>query len=325
MESDKSKEQSTQTRGDKARSQKAKSTKRRKKIIFIALGIIFTLVLLTYGGALYLLGQMERDEIPMDDDSLGIEPGTGTRGITNIAIFGIDSEDDVVGRSDSIMILTLDQVNDKIKITSIMRDSYVNIPGRRMDKINHAYAFGGPELALKTINQNFGLDVRHYISVNFTSMPAIIDAIGGVELTITDREAREVSGIDGGGTHLLTGEQALAFSRIRKIDSDFERARRQRDVMEAVIRSTFGVSVTSYPKMLNNVLPYTTTNLGSNQILSLGGRAVMNNIRTIQQVQFPPASIAKGQIINGVWYYVFDLEQGAEKLRKYIFEDVPMQ
>lgn len=319
MDNDKVQEQEILTR-----SNKTSKSRKRKKIIFITLGIIASLALLAYGGALYLLGQMGREEIPLDDESLGIEQGTGTRGITNVAIFGIDSEDGMVGRSDSIMILTLDQINDKIKITSIMRDSYVDIPGRRMDKINHAYAFGGPELALKTINQNFGLDIRHYVSVNFTSMPAIIDAVGGVELAITDREAREIRGIDSGGTHLLTGEQALSFSRIRKIDSDFERARRQRDVMESVIKSAFRIPVTSFPRTLNNILPHTTTNLGSNQILSLGGKAVMNNVRNIQQVQFPPASIAKGQIINGVWYYVFDLEQGAKKLSQYIFEDVPM-
>ncbi|QNO15822.1 LCP family protein [Alkalicella caledoniensis] len=303
---------------------KITKAQKRKRIIIITAIVLALLLVVGYVTALYLLGRMEREKIPQDDDSLGIEKGTGVKGITNIAIFGIDSEDGMKGRSDSIMILTLDEKNDKIKITSIARDSYVDIPGRKMDKINHAYAFGGPELAIKTINQNFGLDIRHFVSVNFTSMPAIIDAVGGVEVKITDREAREVPGINSGGTHLLNGQQALRFSRIRKIDSDFERSRRQRDVMESVIKAAFKTPVTSYPGMLNKVLPHLTTNLTSNQILSMGGRAVMNNISTIEQVQFPPASIAKGQIVNGVWYYVFDLNEGSKKLSEYIFQDIPI-
>lgn len=308
---------------DKPKSNITKAQK-RKRIIIITAIVLALLLVVGYVTALYLLGRMEREKIPQDDDSLGIEKGTGVKGITNIAIFGIDSEDGMKGRSDSIMILTLDEKNDKIKITSIARDSYVDIPGRKMDKINHAYAFGGPELAIKTINQNFGLDIRHFVSVNFTSMPAIIDAVGGVEVKMTDREAREVPGINSGGTHLLNGQQALRFSRIRKIDSDFERSRRQRDVMESVIKAAFKTPVTSYPGMLNKVLPHLTTNLTSNRILTMGGRTVANNISTIEQVQFPPASIAKGQIVNGVWYYVFNLNEGSKKLSEYIFQDIPI-
>lgn len=297
---------------------------RRNKIIIVVAVVLVFLMATGYLTALYYLGRMEREEIPVDDESLGIETGVGSKSITNIAVFGIDSEDGMRGRSDSMMIVTLDTKNDKIKITSIMRDSYVNISGRGMDKINHAYAFGGPELAIKTINTNFGLDIRHYVSVNFTSMPAIIDAVGGVELVVSDREAREIPGIDGGGTHVLDGQQALRFSRIRKIDSDFERSRRQRDIMESVIKAGFNTPMTAYPRMLNEVLPHLTTNLTSNQILSLGARAVLHNANNIEQVQFPPAHIAKGQLINGVYYYVFDLEEAARLLNQYIFEDTPI-
>ena len=306
------------------KTEQSKRTRRKRIIIIVAVVLVF-LMAAGYLTALYYLGRMEREEIPVDDESLGIERGVGSRSITNIAVFGIDSEDGMRGRSDSIMILTLDTKNNKVKITSLMRDSYVNIPGRGMDKINHAYAFGGPELAIKTINSNFGLDIRHYVSVNFTSMPAIIDAVGGVEVVVTDREAREIPGIDAGGTHVLSGQQALRFSRIRKIDSDFERSRRQRDVMESVIQAGFKTPMTAYPKMLNEVLPLLTTNLSSNQILSLGGRAVLSNANNIEQVQFPPANIAKGQIINRVYYYVFDLEEGARLLSEYIFEDKPIK
>lgn len=298
--------------------------KTRKRALYIILITVVGLIILGYAGSLFLLSQMERELISQDDESLGIEKGVGRRGITNIAIFGIDSEDGMSGRSDAIMILTLDEVHKKIKITSLMRDSYVDIPGRGMDKINHAYSFGGPALAIKTINQNLKLDNRHYVSVNFTSMPAIIDAVGGVEVVITDREARELSGISGGGTHLLNGEQALRFSRIRKIDSDFERTRRQRDIMESTIESALNAPVTSYPVMLGKVFPHLTTNLTSNQIMNLGSTTLLKNMNTIEQAQFPTPSLGRGQMISGVYYYVFDLVEGARRLGRFIYHDEPL-
>ena len=206
-----------------------------------------------------------------------------------------------------------------------MRDSYVEIPGRGLVKINHAYAFGGPELALKTINTNFALDVRHYVSVNFSSMPVIVDAAGGVEVEVTDREAREISSIQSGGVHVLNGQQALRFSRIRKIDSDFARTRRQRDIMESTIKSALDTPVTSYPSMLNQVFSHLTTNLSSNQMLYLGSKTVMKNISSIHQAQFPPSAMGKGQTINGVYYYVFDLEEGRNRLSRYIYYDEPLE
>ncbi len=297
---------------------------RKKRRIIIAVLILAGLALFAYAGAMYLLAQMEREKIAQDDESLGIDEDSGHPGITNIAVFGIDSEDGMKGRSDAIMILTLDEVHKKIKITSLPRDTYVDIPGRRLDKINHAYAFGGPELAIKTINQNFNLDIRRFVSVNFTSMPAIIDAVGGVEVEVTDREAREISGIGGGGAHVLNGKQALRFSRLRKIDSDFERGRRQRDIMESTIEAALKAPVTSYPGVVSKVFPHLTTNLTSNQILNLGRKTVMSNISTIEQVQFPPRSMGKGQMINGVYYFVFDRAVGAKMLSDYIYNDKPL-
>jgi len=310
---------------EKRHKEKVRPTQKTgKRPLYIILITVAALIILGYAGSMYLLGQMERESIARDDESLGIEKGVGRRGITNIAIFGIDSEDGMSGRSDAIMILTLDEVHKKIKITSLMRDSYVDIPGRGMDKINHAYSFGGPVLAIETINQNLKLDNRHYVSVNFTSMPAIIDAVGGVEVEISDREARELPGISGGGTHLLNGEQALEFSRIRKIDSDFERTRRQRDIMESTIESALHAPLTSYPVMLGKVFPHLTTNLTSNQIMNLGSTILLKNMNTIEKAQFPTPSLGRGQMIGEVYYYVFDLDEGARRLGRFIYHDEPL-
>jgi len=202
-----------------------------------------------------------------------------------------------------------------------MRDSYVNIPDKGMDKINHAYAFGGPELALRTLNSNFHLDIRNYATVNFTTLPKVIDVLGGISITVTGEEASKISGISSAGTYNLTGAQALDYTRIRKIDSDFARAGRQRTVIEAIIKKMLKSSVTSYPGILSKVLPLVTTNLNSNDILGLAASVVTNGIKTIEQNRFPEESISSGQTIKGIYYYVFNREQTIHNMGKYIYLD----
>lgn len=263
-------------------------------------------------------------EIPgaKDDDDNGELPFyyEDVEGIVNIALFGVDAPVGQRGRSDSIMIVTVDKNSKKIKISSIIRDSYVNIPGRGMDKVNHAYAFGGPELAIQTLNSNFHLDIRDFGTVNFTTLPKIIDILGGVEIKVTNAEAQQI-GLGSGGTYTLTGGQALTYSRIRKIDSDFVRAERQRTVLEAIIKKMLNKSVTSYPGILSKILPLVTTNMKSNDILSLAGSVVTNGIRTIEQNRFPQEELSSGQTIKGVYYYVFNREQTIHNMGKYIYLD----
>jgi polyisoprenyl-teichoic acid--peptidoglycan teichoic acid transferase len=159
------------------------------------------------GVYIYINKTLDKVEtIEGNTDNIGINTETKEefKEIKNIALLGIDSrDDDLVGRSDSIMILTLDSVHNKIKLSSIMRDSYVNIDGHGMDKINHAYAFGGAELALKTLNDNFDLNISDVMIVNFNSVTNIIDKIGGVTINITDEEIPHIAGISSSGEQLL--------------------------------------------------------------------------------------------------------------------------
>ena len=241
------------------------------------------------------------------------------KGITNFAIFGIDSAEGKNGRSDAIIILTIDSRNKKIKLSSVIRDSYVQINGHGMDKINHAYAFGGPELAIETLNRNFNLDIRHFVTVNFSSMPEVIDSLGGIYLDITDIEAAKIPGIESAGLHLLNGEQALTFSRLRKIDSDLERSRRQRDVMESLIEKIFDESVFDYPQLAREIFPLIQTNIDKNTLILRGAAIVMRNIKTVEQKQFPETEYAKGQTIDGIYYYVFDRMAAVNEMGKFIY------
>lgn len=332
------------------RKQKNQFKKKKNGKTGLLIGLVILLFFAGFGYAYLnnLLNSTNHEAITQNDDELGIGdsefdyddteveiPGENesddedglsfyyddVKGITNIALFGVDAPVGERGRSDSIMIITVDKNSKKIKISSIMRDSYVNIPERGMDKLNHAYAFGGPELALRTLNSNFHLDIRDYATVNFTTLPKIIDVIGGIPITVTKAEAPHITGISSAGTYTLTGSQALQYSRIRYIDSDFARTGRQRTVIEAIIEKMLDSSVTSYPNILSKVLPLVTTNLKSNDILSLAGSVVTNGIRTIEQNRFPQEELSSGQNIKGVYYYVFNREQTIDNMGRYIYLD----
>ena len=151
-------------------------------------------------------GRAENDDDHSDKEELGITKEAQAQteqaaGITNIALFGVDArsyDGTFSGRSDAIMVLTIDNEHGKIKLTSILRDVRVYIGEEcaydsGYDKLNHAYAYGGPELAIKTINQNFGLNIEDYVTVNFAAMAEIVDAFGGVDIEVTDGEISELN------------------------------------------------------------------------------------------------------------------------------------
>ena len=266
-----------------------------------------------------------------------ISNNTNNKYIKNIAMLGIDSGSDNIGRSDCILIATLDTEHKKIKLTSIIRDSYVNIPSKNnKDKINHAYAFGGPELALETLNQNFNLDITEFISVNLSSFPQIIDTIGGITLDIKEDEIKLINtyindlnfkngtsspDIIKSGTQSVDGTQALAYTRIRYTSGgDFERSHRQRIVLETVFKKIKELPVIKYPELLDVLIPMVDTNLTAQQILSLCLDFSSLNNNDIIEERFPKDEDAEGKIINGVYYYVFDENITIAKMHKFIYE-----
>lgn len=322
-----------------------KSNKYKKKKsgfkVFLLAGL--ALVLFTAGfGYMYLnslLNSTEKEEISQTDDDLGIGTGTtqepvkpdetdktvfyyeGVKGITNVALFGVDAEQGTAGRSDVIMIVTVDENTKKIKLSSIVRDTYVDIPGKGMDKVTHAYAYGGAQLALKTLNSNFNLDIKDFMAVNFTSLPKLINMVGGVSIKVTNAESGEIPGLTGGGTYNLNGDQALAYSRIRKIDNDFERSRRQRTVMEALLNKMLKRPVSTYPGLMKSFLPLVKTNMSGTDMLALGTKVATQGIRTIEQNRFPQDPYAKGSNIGGTYFYVFEKEQTLTNIGSYIYLD----
>ena len=301
-----------------------------KKIVLWVLGIVVALVMLIFAfGYFYIHNLLSKaTNVEINEESIGITEEVEDKlkhyddDIINIALFGIDEREGVVGRSDAIMIATIDKINNKLKLTSIMRDSYVNINGHGNDKINHAYAFGGPELAINTLNTNFDLNIKDFLAVNFTSLPRVIDKLGGVEMNITREEVSHIPGINSPGTYNLTGEQALSYSRIRyATGGDYKRTERQRNVLNSVFNKITQMNVTSYPSLLNEILPMIHTNLSPNEILSLGNEVISIGNSTLEQERFPKDGYSNGTMMNGIYYLTFNKESTVNQMHNYIFED----
>ena len=298
-------------------------------------------ILAVGGGYFYVTNILDKIEnINLDESKLGINDELSKKygKVQNIALFGVDATDGGHGRSDSTMILTIDREHEKLKITSLMRDSYVTIDGHGNDKLNHAYAFGGPELAIKTINQNFGLNIKDFATVNFSSLPKIIDTLGGINIDIDNEELKYINKYINElnrlnktnapniktqtGIQKLNGTQALAYCRIRYTSGgDYKRTERHREVLEKLFEEIKGVAIAKYPTILNDLMPMVKTSLSTNEILNLGTNMV-NMGKSLEQDRFPKDSDAKSAMINGVYYLQFDKEATKDKLHKWIFEDI---
>lgn len=316
-----------------------------KKITIWILGVILVVILGAVGGVYfygnYLFNKLEKVEI--DKDNIGITEEVEEKlsqysdSIINIALFGVDAVDGEAGRSDSIMIATIDTVHKKLKLTSIMRDSYVAIDGHGNDKINHAYAFGGPQLAIKTLNENFDLNIEDFASVNFETLPKIIDKIGGIELDIDADELEYINGyiahlnningtsepaIESTGFQHVSGTQALAFCRIRYTSGgDYKRTERHREVLTKIFEKIETLPATSYPSLLLEVLPMVNTSLTYNEILDLGTEVLKLGDSSMELERFPLDEYCEGKMIDGIYYLSFDKETTVEQLHSYIFED----
>lgn len=289
------------------------------------------------------------DDLGIDDESLdNINELLNSNNynkdeIINIALFGIDSRDNTAtttSRSDSIMIATIDKKHNKIKLSSIMRDTYVSIDGHGKDKINHAYAFGGPQAAIKTLNQNFGLNITDFVTVNFWGLADIIDALGGIDVNVQSYEINEVNKyikevaniekttpklISKAGFQTLTGSQAVAYGRIRKVgNGDYERTDRQRTIVIAMLAKLQSMNINQSVGLLNSVSSSITTSLSLSEMSKLAVD-VLSNMKhlTVEQKRFPIDG--EGKKINGIWYMVTDLEETKQSLYSFIYENSPSE
>lgn len=308
--------------------------KRLRRLYFKTLAITLAVCLLLLGAAYgvfaYMVGGLNRTEINEEN----LSANEGLEEVINIALFGVDSRNnDYVGRSDAILICSVNTKTGKIKLVSIARDTYVPIKGYYNTRINHAYAYGGAELAIQTLNENFGMDITDYVTVNFDSLAQIIDEMGGVTVDVTEAERQQVNAYLLAGEPLyetgmvnLTGPQAVSYSRIRKIDSDTMRASRQREVLAALFDKALEINPLSYPAYVRKFAPMVETSLSNEEILKMATVIIKGSNISLEQGGFPNEYIySEGQTINGAWYYVYDIEQAKDMLHQFIYEDIPFE
>ena len=302
--------------------------------VLVVLSAIFCAGLYVYRT---FLGYNYDSTLQEEDLAAGIK---ADENITNIALFGLDTrEGDTQSHSDCIMIVSVDNTRGKIKMISLMRDSLVAIDGYGMDKLNAAYWDGGPSLAIRTLNENFGTDITEYVAVNFEQLVEIIDALEGVEINVeTQEELDELNrvirdyGIEQGktfqsvestGLQTLDGVQALCYGRIRKGNTgdDWARVERQGVVMQAMFTKVQSLSASQLIGLMQKLMPYVTTSLSATEIAPLIVGALQHGVPALEHARVP---------LDGEWYYSgpsntyieYDLDIAAEHIRAYIYDDV---
>ena len=318
-----------------------KSKKRRKKkssglkrfLITVALIVIFL------GAGLYVLvgkvyGGMKYEAI----DSVSSSP-MKEEGVTNILLIGNDSrENGEDGRSDAMILLSISNKTKKIYMTSLLRDMYVDIPGHKGNRLNAAYSYGGAELLMETIEQNFDIHINRYVLVNFEAFANLVDAVGGVDLELTSKEVEYVNGYlveynillgrpegtdyfqdtSGGMVH-LNGPQALAYCRNRYIGTDFGRTERQRKVLTEVIRKLPQGILSNPGDLIDGLLPNLTTNLTQAECYQLSLMAPKLVTYDIIQNSIPLEGTYKDATIREMAVLEVDFEANKKFLQENLY------
>ena len=249
----------------------------------------------------------------------------------NILLVGVDArEGDTVSRSDTMMLLTIDKKNGQLKLTSFLRDSYVQVAGGKKEKLNASYFRGGIQKLVDTLELNFKVDIPYYILVDFNIFTAVVDELGGITVDVTQKESDYTynSGfvnvpvrIEAGENVLLNGEQALWYSRIRYLDSDFMRTQRQRKVISAIVDKASRQKPWELLELAENIIPMIKTNMSSDEMMSFGIDAIMKqayNYDIVQQ-QIPADGTWSSKTISGVGdSLVMDIDENVNILKTFL-------
>lgn len=287
------------------------------------------------------------DEIDALEQSIRInmenqaEELMGNKKVFNILLIGCDArEEGGRGRSDSIILISINKESEQLIATSIMRDIYVEIPGHGNNRINAAYAYGGADLLVETVEKNFKIQIDRYASVDFFVFMDIVDQMGGVDLEISDEEflvanayinelnelLDEPYGTDwlpGGGPHHLNGKQALGYSRIRYVgDADFERTKRQRAVLEQIFNKVKDYNLIELNTLLNIILPEVTTDLTEGEAITLALGMNAYKKYDLKQYRLPYDDTWRNMRIKGMSVLGIDFETNIQNLKRDLYAGI---
>ncbi|MBP3380902.1 MAG: LCP family protein [Ruminococcus sp.] len=327
---------------------KKKKRKRKKPLIWriltrilLVLIILFLIIFGVYSCAsLSLIKKLEYVESG-DRNRTG---GAISRSyVTNVLLIGSDSRGGERGRSDTMMLVSINKRTDEITLTSFMRDCYVDIPEYGWDKLNASYSYGGADLVMDTIEANFGIKIDNYAAVDFVSFANIVDAVGGIEIDVSEAEIREINTIlqaevnglmgddalddlldvDDDGKIKLNGKQALSYARIRYVgNADFERTERQRKVIEMIFNKVKDIGPSVISQVSDEVLPNVTTNMTTGELYMLSLRVPFLFGYDIQKLQVPAENSFHGDSTpSGDALIIDDFDANYYMLKDEVFDD----
>ena len=319
--------------------------KRRGGCLAVLLGVIMVIALAAAG--VYIAARKVPVSIAPADNADEVDVNEDLSGEwVNILLLGADS--DQYGRTDTMIIASVHSGTGEVKLTSLMRDMYVPIEGHGKNKLNAASHFGtmdangdvqgGITLTLKTINQNFDMNLSKYAMVDFSAFAYIVDKIGGIDVPVTEAEMRSMNQLmqdmrvlypdidlpkndltECGDSVHLDGMQALAFVRIRKLDSDYNRTNRQRMALKAVLDKAIAVhDPNKLFDIYKLVMDRITTNLTTDEIWKLGVKVVTNGAG-FSEMRIPADGTYTSETINGMDCIVPDLEKNKALLHAFIY------
>ena len=287
---------------------KKRGRKRRMSLLKKILLVLALLVALMVADVYYLLTLYEYDDTNASSLAANTEDG-----MMNIALFGVDTREnngESGTRADAIMIMNVNPAEKSVRLVSLMRDSYVDVPGYGSTKLCHAYGYGGPQLMMQTLNENFDLHITEYMVVDFAQMASIIDAVGGVTVTLTEEELAETNKyiceycwengvpadvIEEAGEQKLNGVQAMTYGRIRKGNTggDWQRTERQSVVLNQVFSRA-----TSNPvrllRFLHGLMPNIKSSMSKIDFVYMGLRTIVHGFPSMGHLRLP---------LDGEWQY----------------------
>ena len=313
----------------------AKKAKRRRKRFIVICEVVVLLVLLVVAFVMAKLNKIKGEDF--DENKLLM--GADLTGYTNIALFGLDSREGEINggvQSDCIMIASINNETDDVKLVSVYRDTLLQQADETYEKANSAYNRGGPEEAISLLNRNLDLDIQNYVSVNFNALVDTIDLLGGLEVELTAEEAFWCNGYSAetaqvvgqemipikeeAGVQLLDGVHAVSYARIRYTEGDdFKRAERQRFILNETAKKAKKASFSTLNKILDKVFPQISTSFSANELLGFAANALNYNI--VETTGFPFQVTTSENVMNHYGSYVVPIEfkQNVIELHKLLF------
>jgi len=324
--------------------QKPKKKRKKSKVAFfftMLIAEVFVLgVIFAYAYALKQYSKIQRPDYNVEqvlNTDLSEKKLAEMRGYRNIAVFGVDSRDSSVGRgnrSDVIIICSIDQSNGEIKLVSVYRDTYLDVGKNSFQKATHAYSYGGPARAVKMLNDSLDLNITDYITFNWKAVATAVNILGGVDIDITPAEFKYINSyitetvkgtgigsvqLKAPGMQHLDGVQAVAYARLRYMDTDYQRTERQRKVVELAFEKAKKADPKTLNDLLGNVLSMVATNL-TWQV----GLDVINDIGKYKLVDTQGFPFKKDDMTKGTKGFIvvpIDLESNVVQLHSYLFKD----